>query len=118
MSFVYAFLIGGVICALAQVFSELKVPFPLTAILFMGIGGGLLTRLGLVDVLNALGTGGVSATAVGCGNGAYNAGAALAAVGNPAPLILTALLNIVIVAMGAISGLAIYRKFPQVLEDK
>ena len=116
MSFVYAFFVGGVICALGQVLSELKVPFPVIAIGFMGIGGGLLTKFGLIDVLNVLGTGGVSATAVGCGNGAYNAGVALAAAGNPVPLVMTALLNIAIVAMGAFCGLVLYKKFPQIFE--
>ena len=81
MAFVYAFLIAGCICALTQCLSSLKVPFPLVAILLMVLGGGLCTKLGFFDWLNALSAAGLAVTAVGCGNGAYNAGVALAAVG-------------------------------------
>lgn len=81
MAFVYAFLIAGCICALTQCLSNLKVSFSLVAILLMVLGGGLCTKLGFFDWLNALSAAGLTVTAVGCGNGAYNAGVALAAVG-------------------------------------
>ena len=51
---VYAFLIAGCICALTQCLSNLKVSFPLVAILLMVLGGGLCTKLGFFDWLNAL----------------------------------------------------------------
>ena len=49
MAFVYAFLIAGCICALTQCLSNLKVSFPLVAILLMVLGGGLCTKLGFFD---------------------------------------------------------------------
>lgn len=101
MAFVYAFLISGCICALTQCLSSLKVPFPLVAILLMVLGGGLCTKLGFLDWLNALSAAGLAVTAVGCGNGAYNAGVALAAVGTAQPLLLTAALNVILVGLGA-----------------
>ena len=101
MAFVYAFLIAGCICALTQCLSSLKVPFPLVAILLMVLGGGLCTKLGFFDWLNALSAAGLAVTAVGCGNGAYNAGVALAAVGTAQPLLLTAALNVILVGLGA-----------------
>ena len=101
MAFVYAFLISGCICALTQCLSSLKVPFPLVAILLMVLGGGLCTKLGFFDWLNALSAAGLAITAVGCGNGAYNAGVALAAVGTAQPLLLTAALNVILVGLGA-----------------
>ena len=65
MAFVYAFLIAGCICALTQCLSSLKVPFPLVAILLMVLGGGLCTKLGFFDWLNALSAAGPAVTAVG-----------------------------------------------------
>ena len=48
----------------------------------MVLGGGLCTKLGFFDWLNALSAAGLAVTAVGCENGAYNAGVALAAALN------------------------------------
>ena len=91
----------GTAAALTQCLSNLKVSFPLVAILLMVLGGGLCTKLGFFDWLNALSAAGLAITAVGCGNGAYNAGVALAAVGTAQPLLLTAALNVILVGLGA-----------------
>lgn len=118
MSFLYAFLIAGAICALTQLLSETKAPFPLIAIALMTLGGGLLTKFGIIDALNALGAGGLAVTALGCGNGAYNAGIALKMSGNVMPLILTLLLNVILVAMGALCGSKLLEKFPECFEKQ
>ena len=118
MVFVYAFLIAGCICALTQLLSSLKIPFPLVALLLMVIGGGICTRLGFFDALNALSAGGPAVTAMGCGNGAYNAGAVLANTGITTPLILTVALNVALVAMGAVCGPLLRKRFPDIFRKK
>lgn len=108
MVFIYSMLIGGAICAVTQILSEIKIPFPVVAVIMVALGG-VLTPVGLLDILNGLGLGGVSVTAVGCGNAAYSAGAAIAS-GNGMPLVIVTLLLVVIVALGAASGGALRRK--------
>ena len=111
MPFVYAILIGGAICGITQAFSEIKLPFPVTAIIMMTLGG-VLTATGTMDVLNAIASGGVGVTAVGFGNGAYSGGQVLALAGVPAPLIICILLSVILVAMGAACGGTLLKKFP------
>ena len=118
MSFVYAFLIAGCVCALTQLLASLKMKFSLVALLLMVLGGGLCTKLGLVDWLNGLSGGGLGVTAVGCGNGAFTAGVALANTGAITPLLLTAALNIILVAMGAACGRLLRKRFPKVFAKK
>lgn len=114
MAFVYAIVIGGAICALTQLLTELKCPFPLTALIMMVLGGGLLTYTGTLNWLLSLGAGGVAATAVGCGNGAYSAGTQIL-TGSAAPLILCAALNIILVLLGALAGGRLLKKHPECL---
>ena len=111
MAFIYAMLIGGAICAITQLMTEIKIPFPIVAILLITVGGGFLTKIGVIDFLNELGAGGASVTALGCGNGAYGAGVALMNTGQAVPLILVALLNVVLVAMGAACGNGLLKRF-------
>lgn len=115
MVFIYAMLIGGAICALTQLLSEIKVPFSVTVLSLIILGGGLGTKLGLIDFFNSLGPGGASVTALGCGNGAY--GAALALNQTPIPLILGVLLNVGLVAGGAACGKKLSEKFPDQIPD-
>ncbi|MCC9294429.1 SpoVA/SpoVAEb family sporulation membrane protein [Clostridium sp. WLY-B-L2] len=115
MAFLYAFLIGGLICALTQFLTEIKISFPLVAILLIAIGGGVLTKLGVIDFLNSLGAGGVSVTALGCGNAAYSAGATLVKTGSVTPLILVGLLNIILIALGAACGSTLFKKFSEAI---
>ena len=42
MSFLYAMIFGGVICALTQLLAEFKLPFPAIAVIMMTLGGGIL----------------------------------------------------------------------------
>ena len=118
MVFVYAFLIAGAICALTQLLSSLKIPFPLVAIILMVIGGGVCTKLGFFDILNSLSAGGPAVTAMGCGNGAYNSGAVLASSGVATPLLLTVALNVALVAMGALCGPMLRKRFPDAFRKK
>lgn len=109
MQLVWAAVICGAICSFTQLLSETKLAFPLVAIIMMVIGGGLLTYTGFIKTLCSLGIGGVTATALGCGNGAYEAGA-LAAGGVMVPLALCAALNVILVAMGAFAGAFLLKK--------
>lgn len=111
MSFVYAMLIGGVICAVTQALSEIKLPFPAIAVVMMTLGG-ILTKTGLMVKLNEVAAGGAGVTAVGCGNGAYTAGQVLALSGVPIPLIICILVNVILVSLGALCGSSLLKKFP------
>lgn len=115
LAFLGAMLIGGCICMIAQILSECKVPFPVTAILLVAMGG-LLTPLGVIDRLALMGAGGAAVTAVGCGNGAYGAGAALAG-GTVITFILVAALNIILVLLGAAAGGVLLKKHPECVPD-
>lgn len=68
-----------------------------------GAGRRPVHQAGIFDWLNALSAAGLAVTAVGCGNGAYNAGVALAAVGTAQPLLLTAALNVILVLRFALA---------------
>lgn len=118
MVFIYAFLIAGCICALPQLLASLKIPFPLAALLLMVLGGGVCTKLGVFDRIAGFSQGGLAVTAMGCGNGAYNAGVALAIAKTAVPLALTAALNIVLVAMGAACGSLLRKRFPEAFAAK
>lgn len=109
MQFVWSVAICGTICALTQLLSETKLPFPLVAIILMVVCGGLLTYTGFMKTLCNLGLGGVSVTALGCGNGAYEAGVLLLK-GVAEPLIVCFLLNVVLVMMGAFAGVFMLRR--------
>ncbi len=111
MQFLWAFVVCGLLCAFAQLLTEAKVPFPIVAMALIAIGGGLLTRFGVLDTLNTLTGAGATVTAVGCGNGAYGTGI-LAAAGIWVPFLITVLLNCVLVAMGSLCGLALAGKNP------
>lgn len=108
MSFIWAMIFGGVICGAVQLLTDLKVPFPLTAILMI-LAGGILTPAGVMNWVLAAGAGGPNVTAVGCGNGAYSAGAA-ASAGILAPLVISVILNVTLIAMGAACGLIMSKK--------
>ena len=118
MVFVYAFLIAGCVCALTQILAGLKIPFPLVALILMVLGGGACTKLGMFDWISGFSAGGLAVTAMGCGNGAYSAGVALAAAKTVVPLVLTAALNSVLVAMGAACGSLLRKRFPEVFAGK
>lgn len=114
MVFLYAILIGGVICAVTQLLVEVKLPFPIVAVLLMAVGGGVLSYTGTLDWLMSLGAGGVAVTALGCGNGAYAGGVALLQ-GNLAPTLMVAGVCIVLVFLGALAGGWLLKKHPECL---
>ena len=104
LQFLCAAAFGGVICALTQLLACFKIPFPAVAVIMMAVFGGVLTWVGVVPALNLWGAGGITATAVGCGNGAYMGGSLLA--------LAAVLLNVVLVFMGALAGGAMMKKMP------
>ncbi len=108
MSLIWAAIIGGVICATAQILAELKVPFPVIAIIYTSLGG-LLTLLGVVPALQALGSAGISVTAMGCGNGAYNSAIEMMS-GNVVAILLVLALNVALVLGGALCGCALAKR--------
>ena len=116
MAFVWAFLIGGVICAIGQLFKECRIPNPIALVIFI-ILGGVLTPIGLMGFLSSLGAGGVCLFACGFGNAAYNTGAALAA-GSPAGIIMVALLLVILIALGAACGVKKKLKPPEMDEKE
>lgn len=116
MQFVWAAVICGVICMTAQLMTEAKIPFPAAAIILIVAGGGLLTKAGVIDRINALTGAGATVTAVGCGNGAYSTGF-LAATNVWKPFILTVLLDCILVLMGALCGLILLKKFSGVIPE-
>ena len=113
MAFVFAFLIGGAAVALGQLVKELKVPNPVALIAFIVIGG-ILTPLGIMDQLSALGAGGVCLFAYGLGNAAYGVGAA-AAAGAAQGLIMVVALLVVLISLGAACGIG--KKLPEPPDD-
>ena len=112
LQFLCAAAFGGIICAITQILACLKIPFPVIAIIMMAVFGGVFTWIGFIPTLNQWGAGGICATAVGCGNGAYMGGALLALAGVPVPLIIAILLNVILVFMGALAGGAMMKKMP------
>ena len=108
MAFVFAFLIGGCVCAIGQLVKELKVPFPVAMVLFIALGG-ILTPVGLMGWLASLGAGGVVIFACGLGNAAYSTGAA-AAAGAPQGMVILVVLLVVLIALGAVLGVG--KKLP------
>ena len=117
MAILYSFLIGGAICLVAQLLTEIKIPFPVVAIILMVVGGGVLAKIGVFDWLCALGAGGVNVTAMGAGNGAYTAGTIISS-GVWLPLVLGAGLNIILIMMGAACGGTLFKKFPEIFAKK
>lgn len=112
MEIIFSFLIGGSICLITQLLTEIKIPFPAVAVIMMSAGGGLLTKIGVFGWLNEMGAGGVNVTAMGAGNGAYAAGTVISQ-GIFTPLILGAGLNGILIAMGAACGGILLKKFPE-----
>ena len=113
---IYSSIIGGLISALTQFLTELKLNFAFVAILSMALGGGLLTRLGVIDWLNILGPGGLTVMALGSGNAAYAGGVALR-TGTAIPLITVTLLLIILVGMGAICGGYLAKHYAEQIPD-
>lgn len=103
MEFIGAFVMGGLLCALAQVIvMRFKVapPHLLTAFL---IAGGVLAAAGIAGPLAAWGSTGFTAMIVGCGQAVYSTFTVLLA-GNPVPFLIVMSVYLFLVVAGSIAG--------------
>lgn len=104
MEFLFAFLMGGLICALAQIFTMLsKLTPPVVLVIFL-VAGGFLSALGVADCLSAWGSTGFTAMIVGCGQAVYNTTLVLMQ-GNPVPFWTVMGVYAFLVIAGAGAGL-------------
>lgn len=103
MTFIWSFIIGGIVCLVAQVLAECKIPRPLILVGFIVIGG-ILTPFGIIDKLAALGPGGINSMALGPGNAGTATTLLLLSTGVPVPLIMVAILIVLLILMGALAG--------------
>lgn len=104
MTFVFAFLCGGILCALAQLVQVLaKLELPLPVLIGSILLGGVLGVFGVVPMLEEVCQAGMMATAVDAGFG-IQAGVMSAMAGNPAPLLIMLGTLTSVIVMGVISG--------------
>lgn len=113
MAFIWSFIIGGIICIIGQLLEEIKVPKPLLLGGFIVLGG-ILTPLGMINTLSALGSGGVNIMAVGLGSAGFGTGMQLG-MGSFAPILMVLLLLIILIGLGAAGGNIYYNKYPNKL---
>ena len=98
-----AFVVGGVVCALAQAFMmATKLAPPAVLVVFLVVGG-VLSALGLADFFAALGTTGLTAMIVGCGQAVYNT-TLVFAQGNPIPFATVMAVYLFLVVAGSAAG--------------
>lgn len=103
MSFVLAFLVGGLMCALFQVVMMITKLDPPEMLVIGFALGGVLVPTGVITWLEAVGGGGMSIMVLDAG-GATFAGFMEILRGNPLPLILVVLLFAVLTAIGCVTG--------------
>ena len=77
MDFIFAFVVCGTLCAIAEALAHIGLKPPIILNLFLALGG-ILTPCGIIPALSALGRGGFLVVICGAGN-AFEAGAELAA---------------------------------------
>ena len=112
LQFVASAVFGGLTCAITQILSNLKIPFPIVAEIIVVGFGGFLTWAGLIPTLQQWGAGGVNSTGIGCGNGAYIGAAIFSSTGVPIPLIIAISVNVIIIFIGALAGGSMMKKMP------
>ena len=103
MQFVNAFIVGGLLCLLFQIFhmvTKLDVPKVLIIGLFVG---GVLTALGICDLLAAWGGAGFVVMVIGAAQAVYDSCLLLFA-GNPVPLLTILSIFLSLVVLGLIAG--------------
>lgn len=103
MEFIMAFLVGGALCLLFQLILDVtKAPVPY--ILLVGLAvGGILTPLGITDMLASWGGAGFTIMVVGAGQ-AICATTQAALAGSPWPLLSVLGVFVVLTLVGLICG--------------
>lgn len=107
MSFLFAFITCGFLCALAEGLSQAGLIPPVILNVFLG-AGGVLTPCGIMGALSAFGCGGFLVVICGAGN-AFETAAELTVAGIPTPLILVSLLFLFVILAGIAAGEVRYR---------
>ena len=103
MSFILAFLVCGLICVVTQILMEaFKMTPPVLLNIVLGLGG-ILTPIGFMGWLDAVGGGGCLVAICAAGNAFEQAGE-LTAIGMPAMLIVVIGLFIVTTLLGMLAG--------------
>lgn len=101
--YISAFLLGGILCALFQIFmifTKLDVP----RILILGLVlGALLTPYGMMDALGQWGGAGMSIMVMGAGNAIVATTMALLS-GNPGPILMVLGLFVALTVLGLAVG--------------
>jgi hypothetical protein len=110
MAFVFSFLIGGAVCLIGQVCTEIKIPPPIPTIGIIVLGG-ILTPFGVMDALARAGAGGTYAFASGLGNGAFVTGG-LFAQGTAQPIVMFIILLLILFGIGAACGILYHGMYP------
>ena len=103
MEFISAFIIGGFLCLIFQLFmmvTKLSVP----KILIIGLfAGGILTWLGVCDFLSSTGGAGFQIMVIGAAQGVYNGCLALFA-GSPIAILTILGIFAVLIVLGLVAG--------------
>ena len=103
MAFVYAFLVGGVICGLFQLVMMITKLHPPEMLVIGFMLGGVLLTTGVIAWLESVGGAGMSIMVMDAG-GATAAGLLALLHGDPSILILFVGILIIVVALGIIAG--------------
>lgn len=106
MEFVLAFIIGGLVCAVFELVSQLLKKAKVPVILLCGVCiGGLLSALGAAGVLLGWGGAGYGIMVVGFANGVYQA-AVSAFQGDLLPAVLVVGEVVILSVIGILSSIA------------
>lgn len=103
MEFLWAFLIGGLICLVAQVVYKLK-PKPIPILTVALCLGGLLSALGVMGALSSVGGAGVGVMILSCGDAIVGTFIGLMAGDASGFIILAALILVACLVMGLGGG--------------
>jgi len=103
MMYINAFLLGGILCALFQIFMMFTKLDP-PRILVLGIAlGALLTPYGMMDALGSWGGAGLALMCIGAGNAIGGSFMAFLG-GNPVPIAIILGLLMILTSIGIVSG--------------
>lgn len=113
MTILYAFLLGGVVAAIAQaVFVLAKMDNPIKCLILFFCVGGVLGAFGVISVLEETCQAGIMAMVLDPGAG-IQVGVMQAMAGNPLPLVILLVTIISMIVLGIISGLIACSKMPR-----
>ena len=103
MSFIWAFVAGGIVCALFEAVNQLVKIKPPHLLLIGVVIGGLMGATGIVAAVLAFGGAGFGIMVTGFGNGVYQAAAA-AFAGDPLPAVLAFLEVAILTCIGILAS--------------